>query len=85
MWIDSECPEMQKVPEVNDVMRPFDRLLLIRSLRRDRMMYATAAFISSTNTLERKEYVTGIVEDIPFRSHSHHRLSVLISALCLGG
>ena len=62
LWYDSENPEAQKVPDLHDKLSSFDRLLLVRSLRQDRTMLAAADFIRDTPTLNRQEYVTGVVE-----------------------
>jgi dynein heavy chain len=47
-WIDSEAPEAEPVPDLNDKLEPFDRLLLVRALREDRTILAATDYVAAT-------------------------------------
>ena len=46
-WYDVEAPENTPVPEIDDRLEPFDRLLVVRALREDRAMLAALNYVSS--------------------------------------
>eukprot|EP01063_Lacrimia_lanifica_P018008 TRINITY_DN2498_c0_g1_i2.p1 TRINITY_DN2498_c0_g1~~TRINITY_DN2498_c0_g1_i2.p1 ORF type:complete len:1214 (+),score=616.18 TRINITY_DN2498_c0_g1_i2:88-3642(+) len=45
-WYDIEAPENTPVPELDDKLDSFDRLLLVRSLREDRAMLAALNYVA---------------------------------------
>ena len=46
-WYDIECPEATPVPEIDDKLEPFDRLLVVRALREDRAMLAALNYVGT--------------------------------------
>ncbi|XP_060638089.2 dynein axonemal heavy chain 11 [Anolis sagrei] len=44
-WVDSECPEMEKLPQEWKSKTSFQKLIILRALRPDRMMYALRNFV----------------------------------------
>ncbi|CUG94317.1 dynein heavy chain, putative [Bodo saltans] len=46
-FIDSEAPETGIVPDLNEKLDHFDRLLLVRSVREDRTMLAATTYVSA--------------------------------------
>ena len=46
-WMEKECCEGEPVPDINDKLEPFDRLLLIRALREDRTMLAASNYVAA--------------------------------------
>jgi dynein heavy chain len=47
-FIDAESIETMPVPDLNEKLDPFDRLLLVRSLREDRTMLAATMYVGTT-------------------------------------
>jgi dynein heavy chain len=45
MYIDSETPENEKLPQMWKNKSPFQRLCIIRALRTDRMTYAAKEYV----------------------------------------
>lgn len=45
-FIDSEAIENQVIPDLNDSLDGFERLLLIRALREDRTMLAAGQYVA---------------------------------------
>ena len=52
-WYDIESPESTPVPDIDDKLEPFERLLVVRALREDRAMLAALNYVS---TVLGKEY-----------------------------
>eukprot|EP00754_Rhynchopus_humris_P030089 Rhum_TRINITY_DN15257_c1_g1::Rhum_TRINITY_DN15257_c1_g1_i3::g.146501::m.146501/K10408/DNAH; dynein heavy chain, axonemal len=46
-WYDIEAPENTTVPEIDDKLEPFDRLLVVRALREDRAMLAALNYVGT--------------------------------------
>eukprot|EP01064_Diplonema_japonicum_P034643 TRINITY_DN7253_c0_g4_i1.p1 TRINITY_DN7253_c0_g4~~TRINITY_DN7253_c0_g4_i1.p1 ORF type:complete len:4646 (+),score=1368.52 TRINITY_DN7253_c0_g4_i1:87-14024(+) len=46
-WYDIEAPESTPVPEIDDKLEPFDRLLVVRALREDRAMLGALNYVSN--------------------------------------
>ena len=46
-WCDVEAPENAPLPEIDDRLEPFDRLLVVRALREDRAMLAALNFVAA--------------------------------------
>ncbi|XP_061442923.1 dynein axonemal heavy chain 11 isoform X1 [Rhineura floridana] len=44
-WVDSECPEKQKLPQEWKSKTSFQKLIILRALRPDRMTYALRSFV----------------------------------------
>uniref|UniRef100_A0A803SYF4 Dynein axonemal heavy chain 11 n=1 Tax=Anolis carolinensis TaxID=28377 RepID=A0A803SYF4_ANOCA len=44
-WVDSECPEIEKLPQEWKSKTSFQKLIILRALRPDRMMYALRNFV----------------------------------------
>ena len=47
-WFDLEAPEMGKVPDLEDKLSKFDRMLIIKSMRPDRTLSCANDFIAET-------------------------------------
>ena len=49
-WYDSDTPEDQKVPDFHERCSDFDRLLLVRCMREDRMLLSAQTYVANTLT-----------------------------------
>jgi len=47
-WYDHDAPETQEVPEFNERLDLFERLLMVRALREDRMLLSAQTYMMST-------------------------------------
>eukprot|EP00002_Diphylleia_rotans_P021973 TRINITY_DN428_c1_g1_i1.p1 TRINITY_DN428_c1_g1~~TRINITY_DN428_c1_g1_i1.p1 ORF type:complete len:4548 (+),score=958.95 TRINITY_DN428_c1_g1_i1:229-13872(+) len=47
-WLDNDAPEEAKVPDLDERLTAFQRLLLVRALREDRTFHASAEFVRAT-------------------------------------
>lgn len=47
-YIECEAPERAVVPDINDKLSAFDKMLLVRAVREDRMMLAGTQFVEAT-------------------------------------
>jgi dynein heavy chain len=47
-WYEKEAIELEPVPDINEKLDPFERLLLVRALREDRTMLAATMYVGAT-------------------------------------
>jgi dynein heavy chain len=47
-WYEKEAIELEPVPDINEKLDPFDRLLIVRAFREDRTTLAASQYVAST-------------------------------------